>query len=187
MIPLFDKKKSKKFPLITIFLILSNILLFFLFKDSLELYGFIGGRFKFLHILTAMFLHVNLVHLLFNMWILWIFGENVENKIGHIKFFFFYILCGILATLIYFFSGENLNVPLVGASGAISGILGAYIILYPKNKLRVFPNFTFSSFWYILFWFLFQIIFMNLGEGNVAYLGHIGGFIAGIILIAFFR
>jgi membrane associated rhomboid family serine protease len=69
----------------------------------------------------------------------------------------------------------------------VSGILGAYIVLFPKNKLKVFPDFTLSSFWYILFWFLIQVIFMNLGGGDVAYLGHIGGFISGAILIFFFK
>ena len=134
-----------------------------------------------------MFLHVSVWHLLINMWFLWVFGDNVESKIGHIKFLFFYILCGVFSTLIYFLAGENLNVPLVGASGAVSGILGAYIVLFPKNKLKVFPDFTLSSFWYILFWFLIQVIFMNLGGGDVAYLGHIGGFISGAILIFFFK
>ncbi len=191
MIPLFDKKISRKTPFVTIFLIAINILLFFLFKNDLNeiiyLYGFVPGEFNLFHILTAMFLHVSVWHLLINMWFLWVFGDNVESKVGHIKFLFFYILCGIFSTLIYFLAGENLNVPLVGASGAVSGILGAYIVLFPKNKLKVFPDFTLSSFWYILFWFLIQVIFMNLGGGDVAYLGHIGGFISGAILIFFFK
>lgn len=191
MIPLFDKKISEKTPLITILLVSINILLFFLFKDNLSdiiySYGFVPGEFNFFHILTAMFLHVNILHLLFNMWFLWIFGDNVEGRIGHIKFLFFYILCGISSTLIYFLAGQNLNIPLVGASGAISGILGSYIILFPKNKLKVFPDFTFSSFWYIIFWFLIQIVFMYFGGENVAYLGHIGGFISGLVIILFFK
>ncbi|HOI59767.1 MAG TPA: rhomboid family intramembrane serine protease [Candidatus Pacearchaeota archaeon] len=191
MIPLFDKKISKKTPYVTILLVSVNILLFFLFKENLTdiifLYGFIPGEFNFIHILTAMFLHVNFWHLIVNMWFLWVFGDNVEARIGHIKFLFFYILCGIFSTLIYFLAGQNLNIPLVGASGAISGILGSYIILFPKNKLRVFPNITFSSFAYILLWFCIQLFFMYLGGGNVAYLGHIGGFISGIILILFLK
>lgn len=191
MIPLFDKKISKKTPYITILLVSVNILLFFLFKENLGniilSYGFIPGEFNFIHILTAMFLHVNFWHLIVNMWFLWVFGDNVEAKIGHVKFLFFYILCGICSTLIYFLAGQNLNIPLVGASGAISGILGSYIILFPKNKLKVFPNIVFSSFAYILLWFCVQLFFMYLGEGNVAYLGHIGGFLSGIILIFFLK
>ena len=192
MIPLFDKKTSKKIPYTTILLILFNILFFFLFKDNLNeiiySYGFIPGNFNLVHILTSMFLHVNIFHLIFNIWFLWVFGDNVEGRIGHSKFLFFYLLCGALSTLIYFlFAGENLNVPLVGASGAISGILGSYLILFPKNKLRVFPNFVFSSFWYILLWFCIQLFFMYLGGGNTAYLGHVGGFISGLILIFFFK
>lgn len=191
MIPLFDKKISGKNPYVTMLLILVNVLLFFIFKDNLNdiihLYGFVPGDFNFIHMLTAMFLHVNIWHLLINMWFLWIFGDNAEGKIGHIKFLLFYILCGIFSTLIYFLSGENLNIPLVGASGAISGILGSYVILFPKNKLKIFPNFTFSSFIYIFFWFCIQLLFMCLGGGDTAYLGHIGGFASGVILIFFFK
>ncbi|MDD4358493.1 MAG: rhomboid family intramembrane serine protease [Candidatus Pacebacteria bacterium] len=192
MIPLFDKKQFTKIPYTTVLLILFNIVFFFSFKDNLNeiiySYGFIPGDFNFTHILTSMFLHVNFAHLMVNMWFLWIFGDNVEKKIGHTKFLFFYLLCGILSTLIYFFfAGENLNVPLVGASGAISGVLGSYIILFPKNKLRVFPNFVFCSFWYIFTWFCIQLLFMYLGGGNVAYLGHVGGFISGLLLIFFFK
>lgn len=191
MIPLFDKKISKKTPYITILLVSVNILLFFLFKENLGniilSYGFIPGEFNFIHILTAMFLHVNFWHLIVNMWFLWVFGDNVEAKIGHVKFLFFYISCGICSTLIYFLAGQNLNIPLVGASGAISGILGSYVILFPKNKLKVFPNIVFSSLLYILLWFCIQLFFMYLGGGNIAYLGHIGGFISGIILIFFLK
>lgn len=192
MIPLFDNKKSKKIPYITILLILINVLIFFGVSHSLNktiyLYGFIPGAFNFIHIFTSMFLHVSAFHLIFNMWFLWVFGDSVENKIGHIKFLFFYLLCGIFSTLIYFFFvGENLNIPLVGASGAISGVLGAYFVLFPRNKLRVFPNFNFYSFIYIFLWFFAQLLFMYLGGGDIAYLGHVGGFIAGILFIFFFK
>ncbi|MDD4661941.1 MAG: rhomboid family intramembrane serine protease [Candidatus Pacebacteria bacterium] len=188
MIPLFDVRKSKKTPYITISLIIINVVLFSVFKDSLiSLYGFIPGEFSFFHILTAMFLHTSIFHLLFNMWFLWIFGDNVEGKIGHLKFLFFYLFSGIMAALIYSLFGENLSIPVVGASGAISGVLGAYLILFPKNKLRVFPNFTFPSFLYIILWFLLQLLFVYLGEGGIAYIGHISGFITGLILILFLK
>lgn len=188
MIPLFDVRKSKKTPYITIALIVINIVLFSVFKDTLiDLYGFVPGKFSLIHIFTAMFLHTSIFHLLFNMWFLWIFGDNVEGRIGHLKFLVFYLLSGLVASLIYFLFGENLNMSIVGASGAISGILGAYLFLFPKNKLRVFPNFTFPSFLYIILWFLLQLFFVYSGGEGVAYLGHIAGFITGFILIMFFK
>lgn len=186
MIPLFDTKRSKKIPYITIFLILLNIVVFFIFKEN-EAYRFVPGQFNFIHLLTSMFLHANVWHLLVNIWFLWIFGDNVEGKIGHLKFLFFYFLCGIFSAIIYLFLGTNLNVSLMGASGAISGILGGYLILFPKNRLRVFPNFNFYSFVYILLWFLIQLLLVYFGSGEVAYSGHVAGFITGIILVLFFK
>jgi len=191
MIPLFDNKRSKKIPYITILLILLNVVIFFVFKESqtdiIKLYGFIPGEFNFFHILISMFLHANIWHLLFNIWFLWIFGDNVENRIGHLKFLLFYFLCGISSAIIYSILGNNLTIPLIGASGAISGILGGYLILFPKNKLRVFPNFNFYSFVYILLWFLIQLLLVYFGNGEVGYLGHVGGFIIGIILVLFLK
>lgn len=191
MIPLFDQKHSKKIPYLTILLILINIVVFFISQENqaqvIQTYGFIPGEFNFFHLLTSMFLHLDGWHLLVNMWFLWVFGYGVENKIGSLKFLVFYFLCGIFSALAYFLIGENLTVSLIGASGAISGILGGYLLLFPKNKLKVFPNFTFPSFFYILLWFFAQVLFMFLGGGEISYAGHVVGFISGFILILFFK
>jgi len=188
MIPLFDKKSSKKIPYITILLVSINIVLFLVFKNNLiPFYAFIPGDFSIVTLFTHMFLHANIFHLLINVWFLWVFGDAIENRIGHLKFLLFYFLCGVCSALIYFLIGDNLNVPLIGASGAISGILGSYLILFPKNKLKVFPNFTFSSFVYIFLWFSLQLLFIYFGSGSVSYLGHVGGFLSGFILILFFK
>ena len=153
----------------------------------------------YLTLLTSMFMHGGLAHIFGNMLFLLIFGDNIENRIGHLRYFIFYIICGLLAAgsqiyATYFFSGNPL-IPSLGASGAISGVLGAYILLYPRRRVRVLI-------WYFLtevpaivalgFWFAFQLI-SGLGvlgsgsqQGGVAYGAHIGGFIAGFILIKFF-
>jgi len=148
-----------------------------------------------LTLITSMFLHAGFLHLIGNMWFLWIFGDNVEYALGKMKFLFFYFLCGILSGLfnILLASGEALSIPTIGASGAISGILGGYLILYPKNKIRaffllIFQPIVFSvpAFFYIGIWFLYQ--FLSVGTlSSVAYFAHIGGFISGMIFVLFLR
>lgn len=188
MIPLYDIKRSKKIPFITILLILINIVLFFLLYENLDkiafYYGFIPGEFNLLSLFTSMFIHMSFLHVIGNMWFLWVFGDSVEGKIGHFKFLLLYIFSGICSSAFYFlFSEYDLLTPVIGASGAISGIVGAYLFLFPKNKLRVFPCFTFLSIFYIVFWFLFQLFFAMFGNSETAYLGHIGGFLGGIIFV----
>jgi membrane associated rhomboid family serine protease len=188
MIPLYDIKRSKKIPFITILLILINIVLFFLlYKDLGDLiydYGFIPGDFNFIALFTSMFLHVSLFHVIGNMWFLWVFGDSIEGKIGHLKFLFLYIFSGVCSSVFYFlFSEYDILTPVIGASGAISGIVGAYLILFPKNKLRVFPCFTLLSIIYIVLWFLFQLFFAFIGNSETAYLGHVGGFLGGILFV----
>jgi len=192
MIPLTDKRKFKRIPYITILYIFLNTVLFFLFSSNLDYfisnYGFTPGDFNFLNLFTSFFIHLNFLHLLINMWFLWVFGSTLEDKIGHKKFFFFYLLVGFLANVFYFlFVSSNLNIPIVGASGAISGILGAYLILFPKNRLKTFPNLNLYSYLYIILWFVIQLAFYLFQNQDVAYLGHLGGFIVGIILIFFFK
>jgi len=149
-------------------------------------------------LLISMFMHGGLAHIAGNMLYLWIFGDNIENAIGHTRYLFFYLLCGIIASLSHVFAtkllGQNLLIPSLGASGAISGVLGAYILLFPKRRVTMFV-FRFithvSAFWAIGIWIVFQLI-NGLGmlggseAGGVAYAAHIGGFIAGLILIKFF-
>ena len=151
---------------------------------------------------TSMFMHGGLAHIAGNMLFLWIFGDNIEDRLGHIKYLIFYLVCGLLASLAHVFAtaalagqAENMLVPSLGASGAISGVLGGYILLHPTRRVRVLLfNFLTQvpAFVAIGLWFLFQLVsgLGMLGEGSqtggVAYAAHIGGFIAGLVLIKFF-
>ena len=149
----------------------------------------------YMTLITSMFLHGGWMHLIGNMTYLYIFGDNIEDKLGKFKFLIFYISCGIFAGLCQALIDVNSEIPMIGASGAISGILGAYLILFPKKEIKVF-------FWFFIFIKIFRIpamyvigcwIFIqffslnNSEESNIAYLAHIGGFISGIILIFIFR
>ncbi len=146
----------------------------------------------YLTILTAIFMHGGIMHLLGNMWFLWIFGDNIEQDLGRIRYLIFYLLCGILASLAHVFlnaSGPSSLIPSLGASGAISGVMGAYLLLHPRRRVTVLlvrivtevPGFVAVG-----LWFVFQII-SSLGmlggmETGVAYGAHIGGFVAGVAL-----
>ena len=150
---------------------------------------------SYLTIVSSMFLHGGWMHLIGNMAYLYIFGDNIEDTLGKTKFIIFYILCGTFAALTQAFVDITSEIPMIGASGAISGILGAYIILYPKKKIKVF-------FWFLIFirtfnipsmfviggWIFIQFFSLNNNaQDNVAYAAHIGGFIAGLILINLFN
>lgn len=150
----------------------------------------------YLTLLTSMFMHGGLAHLFGNMLYLWIFGDNLEDRLGHVRYLLFYLLCGLLASLAHVFTNTDSYIPSLGASGAISGVLGGYILLYPKRKVHaiVLRGFMTSipAYLAIGLWFVFQLI-SGLGmlgggsqEGGVAYAAHIGGFIAGLLLIKFF-
>jgi membrane associated rhomboid family serine protease len=152
----------------------------------------------YLTLFTSMFMHGGLAHLGGNMLFLWVFGDNLENAMGHLKYFGFYLLCGILAALTHVFSaaflGQNLLVPVLGASGAISGILGGYILLYPGRRVHLWVLFTILSVPALIvlgIWIIFQIIngLGTLGgeeSASVAYGAHIGGFVFGLLLVKFF-
>ena len=154
----------------------------------------------YLTLLTSMFMHGGLAHLFGNMLFLWIFGDNLEHRMGKVKYLIFYLLCGLIASLAHVFSttafGQNPYVPSLGASGAISGVLGGYLLLHPTRGVHVimFSFFvkTVPAFVAIGLWFVFQLI-NSLGmlgqgsqEGGVAYAAHIGGFLAGLLLVKFF-
>ena len=156
----------------------------------------------YLTLLTSMFMHGGIAHIFGNMLFLWIFGDNLEDRLGHIKYLIFYLLTGIIASLAHVFSTVafasdqgSLLVPSLGASGAISGVLGGYILLFPSRRVRafLFNVFTEVPAWVAVgMWFAFQLI-SGLGvlgsgsaEGGVAYAAHIGGFIAGLVLVKFF-
>jgi len=156
----------------------------------------------YLTLFTSMFMHGGFAHIGGNMLFLWIFGDNIEDRLGHLKYLIFYLLCGVIAGLSHVFAtgvfatSENaLLVPSLGASGAISGVLGAYILLHPKRRIMVI-NFwfltTMPAYLVIGIWFAFQLInglgMLGVGsqQGGVAYAAHIGGFLAGLVLIKFF-
>ncbi|MDT7689168.1 MAG: hypothetical protein QOE46_1927 [Acidobacteriota bacterium] len=156
----------------------------------------------YLTLLTSMFMHGGFMHLFGNMLFLWIFGDNLEDRVGHARYLIFYLVCGIIASLSHVFStvalsggGPGLLVPSLGASGAISGVLGGYILLFPRNKVRVIILRIFTTvpaYVALGLWFLFQfvsgigILGRGAQEGGVAYAAHIGGFIAGLLLVKVF-
>jgi membrane associated rhomboid family serine protease len=148
-------------------------------------------------IFTSMFLHGGWMHLLGNMGYLWIFGDNIEASLGHRRYLIFYLLCGVVAALAQTVAAPNSEIPMIGASGAISGVLGAYLVLHPRANIRVFVwLFIYLSVWNVPafivlgFWFGGQLLSsMNVdpGEPGVAFLAHIGGFVAGAVLVFFFK
>jgi rhomboid family protein len=146
-------------------------------------------------LISSMFLHGGWMHLIGNMLFLWVFGDNVEDRWGHLKFFIIYIICGIAAGLTHIFFNLNSSLPSLGASGAISGILGAYLVLFPKNRIRVLSRVgivTVPAIVMLGFWILIQFISQMSEMGHtaqssgVAYWAHIGGFLAGIIFAFLF-
>lgn len=196
MFPLYDESRKKgKWPFFTIILIMVNVgVFFYTYSDIqfyIDFYGFAAENFvngKFYTVISSMFLHGDILHLLGNTWFLWVFGSNLENKLGHFKFLFFYFLCGLSSIVLYSATSLGTGVPVIGASGAISGILGGYLVLFPKNKIRAiipFPIYfaaSIPSFLFIIGWFIFQLISIG-GDSIVAYWAHIGGFIAGLLFI----
>jgi membrane associated rhomboid family serine protease len=148
-------------------------------------------------LITHMFLHGGWMHLIGNMWFLWIFGNNVEDSMGHGRFIAFYLLCGLAAAGLQILSNPGSPVPMVGASGAIGGVMGAYVMLYPRVNVQMLVWFGFyvttiavPAIWMLGYWFLVQML-GGLGsvgaDGGVAFWAHIGGFIAGAVLIFIFR
>ena len=147
----------------------------------------------YLTLLTSMFMHASWMHIIGNMLYLWIFGDNIENRLGRAKFLVFYLICGLAASAAHILFSANSVIPGLGASGAIAGVLGAYLILFPKNRVRVLfarqivhmPAFIVLGMWIALQ--IFSQIGVSGGQSSgVAYLAHIGGFVAGVVLIFLF-
>jgi membrane associated rhomboid family serine protease len=200
MIPLGDDNSQRKtFPLITYFLIFINIIVFFLEISQGEQFilkwaftpsAFIADPWGHIpSLFTSMFMHAGWAHLLGNMLYLGIFGDNVEDDMGKIQFLIFYLACGLLATFAQLAMSVNSTIPNLGASGAIAGVLGAYIYLFPQTKIKVILGSQLNQMPALLvigFWFLLQFISNISGsastgeEGGVAYMAHIGGFLAGL-------
>ena len=158
--------------------------------QSIPINLFPGPTPIYLTLLTSMFMHASWMHILGNMLYLWIFGDNIEDRIGHVKFVVFYLLCGLVASAAHIIVGAESVIPSLGASGAIAGVLGAYLVLFPKRKVKVLmarqivnmPAFMVLGLWILLQVFS-QISVIGGEGGGVAYMAHIGGFVAGVALI----
>ncbi len=148
-------------------------------------------------VFTSMFLHGGWMHLISNMLYLWIFGNNIEDAMGHVRYVLFYLICGIVAVYTHAIPNAASEIPMIGASGAISGVLGAYLLLYPHAKILVgiplgfiLHTMQLSAMWVLGLWFGMQIISSLItppGQAGVAFGAHIGGFVAGMLLIPFFK
>lgn len=199
MIPLIDKNRGRSFPAVNILLIILNTAVFIIaLRTNPEAAGFqlsyIPSRafiFQDIYrIISHMFMHASIPHLVSNMIFLWVFGDNVEDRLGKGNYLFFYLLGGICAAALHtgisYIQGAE-NIPVVGASGAISAVMGAYLVFYPKAKILsyIFPFFfvELPALIYILIWFIMQFI-SSITEWNgssVAYFAHIGGFLFGVV------
>ncbi|GAB5390070.1 MAG: rhomboid family intramembrane serine protease [Alphaproteobacteria bacterium] len=144
-------------------------------------------------LLSTLFLHGSFMHLAGNMLYLWVFGDNVEDAMGHFRFLVFYLLCGVAATMAHVMmaDGQGALIPLIGASGAISGILGAYLMLHPKVKVLILimwrVPWRFPARWVLLSWIVFQFVGLFAGDVQTAWYAHLGGFLAGVILVPLFK
>lgn len=207
MFPIRDHNPSKKFPFITIFLVIITSIIFFLeitapdIEIFINQYALIPAKINFFDPITllgfvnSMFLHGGWLHIISNMWFLWIFGDNIESYLGSIKFLLFYLLTGLVAGLTQYFFAPFSTIPTLGASGAVAGVLGAYLVLYPKNKIDTLVI-SFGGFLHQVqlpasimlgYWFVIQIFsgvgsFASSMEGGVAWWAHIGGFASGYLL-----
>jgi membrane associated rhomboid family serine protease len=210
MFPLGDDDSQRRtVPVVTFALIALNVLVF-LFELSagqsfIQEWAFVPRRFaadpagQAQTIFSAMFMHGGWLHLLGNMLYLWIFGDNVEDEFGHFKFLLFYLLCGIGATLAQYYVNMRSGVPNVGASGAIAGVLGAYLIMFPSRRVSVLvynqivamPAFIVLGLWIILQAFSgigsIAATSQTTDQGGIAYMAHVGGFISGFLLTFLFR
>ena len=207
--PYKDDNPRILFPFVTYGIIAINILVFvgqFILSNNnpqlgaafIFTFGFVPAEFNLLTIFTSMFMHGGFAHIIGNMWFLYIFGDNVESILGHVKYFIFYIACGVGAALAQFFIEPSSQIPMIGASGAIAGVLGAYMIRFPKARVHVFVIFIFITTIVVPaqivlgLWFLMQLT-NGLGSigvnttGGVAWFAHIGGFIAGVALLSFLQ
>ncbi|WKZ37455.1 MAG: rhomboid family intramembrane serine protease [Anaerolineales bacterium] len=207
MLPIGDDNSSRKtVPLVTYALIVLNVLFFLVELGGGDAFimkwAFVPSRFladpigDFPTLFTSMFMHAGLLHLGSNMLYLWIFGDNVEDRFGHGKFTIFYLLCGLGATFAQLVFSMESNIPNLGASGAIAGVLGAYLVMFPQGRVSVMQGqrvVPLPALIVIGFWFVLQL-FSGIGSiastadtGGVAYMAHIGGFVAGFILTFLFR
>jgi membrane associated rhomboid family serine protease len=218
--PLKDENPTKSFAYVTVLLIAANCLVFFIMFVAGVSMGpryrsFLTAKFgvipfeitravdvnpkvaggPYVTLLTSLFLHGSLWHLIGNMWFLWIFGNNIEDIVGHFKFIVFYLLGGIAASMLQIVLTSSSTVPIIGASGAVSAVLGAYILKFPSARIRtlafIFVFVTVINVPAVAFigiWFLLQLMFGLAGSAsNVAWFAHIGGFVFGLLAVRLFQ
>lgn len=220
MFPLKDNVPSRRAPLVNISIIIINVFVFIYelslgphLEEFIFYYGFTPAVYGYLAevhpenlplriypLFTSMFLHGGWIHLISNMWSLWIFGDNVEDRMGHFRYVIFYLSCGLIAAIAQFWVAPHARIPMIGASGAIAGVMGAYFFLFPHARvLTLVPIFFFlqlveiPAFFFLAFWFIMQFFSGSLAissqatTGGVAWFAHIGGFLGGAILIWVFK
>lgn len=207
MFPIRDSHNLGKFPLVNIGLIVANLYVFFQELISPDLnqlvtsYGLIPAKIDFFKVetliplVTSLFLHAGFLHILSNMWFLWVFGDNVEAVMGHFKYLFFYLFCGVVASLSQYLFIAGSSLPMLGASGAIAGVLGAYLKFFPHHKIdTIIPVFglpliiAIPANIMLIYWFFTQafngvavLLAATASIGGVAYIAHLGGFASGFI------
>jgi len=206
MFPISDSIPSTRFPIVTIALIALTVYVFIRqlaapdMEDFILQYAFIPTDIDFskpatlFTFITSIFLHGGFFHILSNMWFLWVFGDNVEGKFGHIPYLLLYLMTGIAGSLLQYMLNPASSIPMLGASGAVCGILGAYYVLYPHSHIKTLVFFFFiitvaeiPAVIYLVYWFLLQLFqgFASLpvlDQGGVAFWAHVGGFVSGVFL-----
>lgn len=219
MFPIRDDNPTRRFPFAnTLIIVLNLIVAFYEFRSYfsnplvleqiIEVYALVPARdFGVLdqswRLFSSMFLHGGIGHLVMNMWSLWIFGDNIEERMGSFKYIVFYLLCGVVAAIAHCVSAPLSAVPVVGASGAIAGVMGAYLFLFPKARIKMFTLLIFYPLFFeipavvfIIIWFIGQVMSVTTAAveaatgsdvGGIAFWAHIGGFVGGILLLPFFR
>ena len=209
VIPLRDVIPSRTTPFVTVGIIAANVLAFW-FELSLPAgtrqvlirdFGIVPAAFAWPTLLSSMFLHGGWLHIIGNMWFLWIFGDNVEDRLGHGRYLAFYLLCGVVAGIAQALVSPDSYIPTIGASGAIAGVMGAYFVLYPRSRvLTLIWLFVFvdiieiPAVFFLGFWFLMQL-FSGVGSvaqtagnhGGVAFWAHVAGFLFGVAAVFVFR
>lgn len=208
MLPIRDHRPTRIFPVVTYTIIAVNVMVFIL-RVFMEFSGYLDWFFNTFAIIpflivqgeqlytliTAMFIHGDIFHILFNMLYLYIFGNNIEDSMGSGRFILFYAVCGVLASFAHIYMDPTSPIPTIGASGAVAGVLGAYMVLYPRERVDALLGYFYvrvRAVVVLLSWFALQLLYgiLSLGDtshGGVAFFAHIGGFVAGAILIFIFR
>jgi membrane associated rhomboid family serine protease len=220
MIPIRDTIPSSAFPIVTVLIIVLNSILFIFqwawgshIHGFVEHFGIVPAKYfwladthpsdygdRFIPFFSSMFLHGGWMHVIGNMWYLWIFGDNVEDRFGRIGFIGFYLLCGLTAGLTHVYLSPDSAIPTIGASGAIAGVMGAYMVLYPASRVVTmiplmvfFPIVEIPAVFFLGFWFLMQFFQGTVSSvaaqnvGGVAWWAHFGGFAVGALIAVFFR